>query len=444
MQGVRLADVPVRTVDAAMLRIIDSLGVAAAALGAPPARALRQIAPNVTNEPRARLWGSDILTPPGFAALSNGGMVRYLDMNDAYTMTSTAHPSDNLAGLIALAEALGRDVSDAVLAATVSYEVQCRLCDAAPFHLNGWDQPLAGAPGAAMGAAALLGLDAATTHHALSLAVTPNLPTYQTRHGTLSMWKGLAGPNGARAGIEAAIMAEAGITAPENPFDGPAGVWALITGDVRPVNLPGKAADHVFAIEQSDIKLYPVRNAIQLPLTIALDARRTVAAERIASIDIWTTAHSFEKPSKDPALWAPETRESADHSLPFCVAAALIDGEVSVDTFVTERYLAADIRDLMSKINIHFDPAFDALAPSVRACRLVIRDTDGELHTFERHWRPDDPMRQPDRPRVLEKAEHLARDSLTADAADRFMECLRALSPEMPAADIAPMFPKVA
>ncbi len=429
-----------RTIDAAVLRIIDSLGVAVPAMDSPPVKALKAVAPVVSNGLKARLWNAGGDTTPGFAALTNGAMVRYLDMNDAYTMTSTAHPSDNIAGMLAVAEACGKKLSDIICAVTISYEIQCRFCDVAPFHQHGWDQGIIGAPAAAMGAGWILGLDATQLRDALAIAVTPNLPTYQTRKGTLSMWKGLAGPYAARAGVDAALFSLSGITGPASPIDGPFGLWRQTLGDTQQIALPRDFAGHTFAIEQSDIKFFPVRNACQLPVMLALDARPSIAMDNVSNIEIWTDGHFFGEPSQDPALWAPTTRESADHSLPFCIAAALVDGDISTATFETERYLDLDIRNVIAKTKIAFDSEFTALAPGTRSCRLIIEDQNGKSLRFERRSAPGDRHRQPPYDEVIRKVRKLAASRLSDAQSERFVSFLQDVSPELAAREMAVSF----
>ena len=185
-----------------------------AAYLAPPARIARRLAPSTTGDRAARLWGPLTHTTIDMAAFANGVMVRYLDLNDAWRTKDAHHPSDYLPGIIAVAEAYGRSGREMIVALAVAYEIMCRFTDIVPFNTAGWDQPVTGAIATAMAAGKLIGLDRDAMAHALSLAVTPNLCTYQTRAGELSMWKGCAGPNGARNGIFAALLAAEGMTGP--------------------------------------------------------------------------------------------------------------------------------------------------------------------------------------------------------------------------------------
>jgi len=189
----RFEDLPASTVHAAKARLLDSAAVGLAAYAAPPVRILRKCAPRVEGPWAATLWGTRDKTTPDHAALVNGTMVRYLDLNDAYRTLDASHPSDNLPGLVAAAQALGSSGRELILALFISYEIQCRFTDTVPFNAAGWDQPVVGAQAAALAVGRMMGLDAEQLAHALSLSVVPHLCTYQTRSGELSM-RGSPGP----------------------------------------------------------------------------------------------------------------------------------------------------------------------------------------------------------------------------------------------------------
>ncbi len=414
--GLRYSDIPAATIKAAKGRLLDSMGCAMAGLLAPPVRAARKLAYPIAGTDGARLFGTLTRTAPDLAALVNGTMVRYLDMSDAFLMTSTAHPSDNIPGLIAIAEEAGASGKDLILAIVISYEVQCQLADAAAFQVEGWDQPVAGAPAAALAAGRLLGLKKPQLHDALAMAAVPNLATMQTRAGKLSMWKGVAGPNAARQGVFAAQLAAAGMTGPEDPFEGDFGLWAQTVGAPHPVKIPKKLNGHTFALMQTNIKTYPVRDSIQVPIMAALKLREKVSAADIETLRIDTYAKSFARAVEDTALWEPSTRESADHSLPFCVAAALLDGAVSPETFARKRYLDKDARRLIKRMQMNLDDAFDKVAPATRTCRLVATTKDGKEISVQHRQTLRDIERGPSKQTFEEKFHTLAATSLPEDA----------------------------
>lgn len=368
----RLDDAGQRGIDAAKARLLDSIGVAMAAYLAPPVRIGRRMAQPTAGSLRARLWGSGTLTTPEAAAFANGVMVRYLDLNDAYRTRDAHHPSDYVPGILAVAEAKGASGRDFLAAVIVAYEIMCRFTDTVPFNDRGWDQPVSGALATALACGRLLGLSRESLRDALALALIPNLCTYQTRAGELSMWKGCAGPNGARNGVFAALLASEGMTGPYNAFDGVFGVWNQATrGEVFKIDLPAAGHKGSWGIIQSNIKSFPVRDSCQLPIMTALELREKLAGRPIERLVIDTYKSAHAGAVKDPELWAPKTRETADHSMLFSAACALIDGKVTPDSFEAARFLDRDVLDLIGSTTVNILDDFTAATPAVRNCRIT-------------------------------------------------------------------------
>jgi 2-methylcitrate dehydratase len=413
---------PAKAVHAAKARLLDSLAVGLAAFMAPPVRIARRVAPAVTDAWSARIWGSGARTTPDMAAFVNGTMVRYLDLNDAYRTLDASHPSDNLPGLLAVCEARGLSGRDLILALAIAFEIQCRFTDTVPFNAAGWDQPVVGAMAAALGAGRVMGLDAEQLGHAVSLAAIPHLATYQTRAGELSMWKGCAGPNGARHGVFAARLAEEGMTGPYNAFEGVFGIWKQALGKPASFALPepGKAAS--YGIMQTNIKKYAVRDSCQLPIDTALELRGKLDPARIRKLAVDTYKSAHAGAVADPELWKPATRETADHSMPFSIAAALADGDVTPESFERGRFKDADVLKLIGMMAIEINAEFSQATPGIRNCRITATLDDGASVVAHRRvtmaeieqGTPDD---------VLErKFERLVRGMLPAEARRRLID----------------------
>jgi 2-methylcitrate dehydratase len=372
------APLPPGAVHAAKARVLDSMGCALAAFFAPPVKALRRVTPDAGGPWSARVWGSGQRTSPEMAALVSGTMVRYLDLNDAYRTLDASHPSDNIPGLLAVAEATGATGADALRAIALSYEIQCRFTDTVPFNDKGWDQPVVGEIAAALATGCMLGLGRDELGHAVSLAVIPNMATYQTRSGELAMWKGCAGPNGARNGIFAARLAQAGMTGPYDCFEGIFGVWKQGLGAPGRFVLPGDGYDGVPGIQQTNIKRYPVRDSCQLPIDTALDLRQRLAGRKPVALRVETYKSAYAGAVADRELWAPKTRETADHSMPFSIAAGLLDGGVDAQTFERARFTDADVLEVIGMMTVDIVPEFSQATPAVRNCRITASLREGE------------------------------------------------------------------
>ena len=436
--GLQLDELSPPVLHHAKRRVIDTIAGALAACESTPARIARRLAPEVSNGRSARLFGSLARTSPEMAAFANGVMLRFLDINDTHRTIDGSHPSDNLSGVLAVAEDLGASGRDFLLALTISYEIQCRFVDSVPFNDNGWDQPVPGVMACALACGRLLGLDREALRHALALAVIPNLCTYQTRAGELSMWKGCAAANGARQGVFAAYLAAEGMTGPYEAFDGVFGLWNQTLGKPFEVRPFARAGD-VFAVTQTNIKKFPVRDSCQLPVETALALRAKVAAGDIEKLRIVTYRSAHKGAVADPELWRPRTRETADHSMPVSIALALIDGDITGASFDRERFLDDDVLALIGRTEVVVSDEFSSRTPGVRDCRLEAVDKAGETHVAHLAWTAEDIARGPGDDEIEDKFHRYAGVLLAAPERTRLLERLWHLDSVDDVADVLPL-----
>tara|TARA_Y200000002_G_scaffold367716_1_gene360046 strand:- start:1265 stop:2635 length:1371 start_codon:yes stop_codon:yes gene_type:complete len=381
----RFNDLPPNAILASKMRLLDSVGVAIAAFEAKPSKIARSLACEVTGQEVAQIWGTGKLAPLEDVAFANGVMVRYLDLNDAWRTKDAHHPSDYLPAILAVAESLALSGKDFITALATAYEIMCRFTDNVPFNDAGWDQPVTGSIATALAAGKLMGLEREKLMHSIALAIIPNLSTYQTRAGELSMWKGCAGPNGARNGVFAARLAREGMSGPFNAFEGIFGVWnQTLSGKKFDINLPDFTSPWDWGIEQTNIKTHAVRDSCQLPIFTAIDLKEKLNGKKITSLKIETYKSAWEGAVKDPELWAPKTRETADHSMLFSVACALADGKVVPDSFEEKRFLDADIIDIIKQCEVNVLDEFSNATPQRRNCRIIATTEDGERITAHR------------------------------------------------------------
>jgi 2-methylcitrate dehydratase len=258
------------------------------------------------------------------------------------------------------------------------------LCDACSLRKQGIDHVTYGALSSAAAACKLLGLDAQRTTHALGIAGVCNVALRQTRAGELSMWKGCAFANAARNGVFAALLAGEGLTGPAPIFEGELGFMKLVTlqsFDVAPFGGNGRP----FMINQTYIKFWPAEYHSQSAIDAAFQLRADIGADlgKIKSIDIHTFEAGYNIIGKYPEAWAPRTRETADHSLPYCTAVALLDGEVGLAQFAPERFTSPDVVALTAKVKVHLDDALTPRYPRGIPNRITLTLDDGRIFTRE-------------------------------------------------------------
>ena len=371
----RFEDLPAPVVHEAKRRFIDSFGTAVGAMDADAYAIAKRCAVRVQSQSGAGILGGG-RSSAEWATFVNGLLIRYLDYNDTYLSLEPAHPSDNLAAVLGAGEMAGADGRALITAAVLAYEIQCRLCDAASLRQHGWDHVTYGAISSAVAACKLLGLDATKTTHAIGMAGVANVALRQTRAGELSMWKGCAFANAARNGVFAALLAAEGLTGPAPIFEGELGIMKLLTGPFTVPVLGGRGTP--FMISQTYIKFWPAEYHSQSAIEAALQLRPEVNDIRnVAAIDIHTFDAAVDIIGKDPEKWRPRTRETADHSLPYCAAVALADGDITRAQFDPQRFTDPALLDLVARTKVHRDPLLSKRYPQGIPSRLTVTLRNG-------------------------------------------------------------------
>jgi len=372
----RYENLSANTVHETRRHLIDTFASALGAFDEPVSVMSRAVAARYRSDDQARVWGSDIITTPELAAFANGVMTRSLDVSDTYLGKSRGHPSDMIPGLVAVAEMEHADAKALINAIVLAYDVYCSFCKHVDINSGGWDQPVYTVLGCALGAAKLMKLDDEATGHALSLALTPNLALSQARRGSLSSWKGCAGANGSRNAVFAALLAKEGFTGPGEVFEGSGGFWDAVGRSDWP--LPDTPM-----IGETRTKSLPVCYHGQSSVFAAIELREKVDLKQIEEIQVDGYQVAVFMMGGDASRWAPTTRETADHSLPYCVAIGLLDGELTSASFADERLRDPAVAELMRKVKVSEDPALSAQYPEGAPGRVSIRMKSGEKHVVE-------------------------------------------------------------
>jgi 2-methylcitrate dehydratase len=370
-------DLPAEVVHDCKRRIIDTIGCAIAAFDAEPARIARAVATRAALDNGATVIGTAHRTLPELAAFANSAASRYIEGNDTYP-GGGGHPSDCLLPILAVAQASGAGMPQAIAGIVLGYEAHRYLFRAFPMRKHALDYVLYNAVSSAVGASKVLGLTLAQTANAIALAAVPNLGTDISRRGHLTMWKGCAAANAARNGVFAAIMAQAGMAGPPTPFED--GLTAVIGAEdvcSFPVDPMG------FSLPKADYKFFLSEFHAQGPAFLALELRPQVRLDDIERIEVFTYHFAWFEIGSGAEKWKPTTRETADHSMPYVVAAVLIDGAYTDAVFEPERFGDPRTLKLMQKITITEDAEFNRRYPASLPCRMTIRLKNGETRTAE-------------------------------------------------------------
>lgn len=366
------------------IRVLDSLGCAIGALQGGPIQQLRSHIEDFGGRPLVTLIGGG-KTAPDRAAFYNSALVRYLDYNDSYLARGeTCHPSDNLGAVLAASEYAGKSGKDLLTALALAYQVQGRLSEEAPVRAKGFDHTTQGAYAAAAGVAKALGLDAGQVAHAVAISGTANNALRVTRTGKLSNWKGLAYPNTVFGATHAAFLAKQGITGPLEVFEGNKGFMDAIAGrfeiDWQHENLE--------AVRRSILKKYNAEVHSQSTLEGILDlkAAHTLHPAEIERVELETfdVAYSIIGGGEEGNKHRVGSKEEADHSLPYMIAVALLDGEVTPAQYIQQRIEREDVQTLLRKVTVQPVADLSARFPQEMPCRIQVVLKNGQRYRIEK------------------------------------------------------------
>src|SRR5881628_2747429 len=374
--------------------VMDTVGCALGGAESPPAKIARAAASEITSASPSTVLISGQKTSPDLAAFANGVMIRYLDFNDTYAGSPTCHPSDLLAPVLAVVDAR-----------------------------NGSGK---GVIAAAVAAAKLFGLAKEQMAHAISLAVSSHIGLEQVRRGQISHWKGCALANASRNAVFCAMLAAKGMTGPEEAFEGKAGF--LNSTGIRIEIRPFADSAESYRIMKARMKAFPSGYFSQSAVEAILNLRSQIPdLDDIKEIRLQTFPAGYEVMGSGEANWQPETRESADHSLPFVMAVALMEGIVEIRHYDQMYYKRPDVRALMQKIKVRIGEEPVAAWPEVPLNIVDVEMKSGKvlstrvayhLGHFKR-WMTEEEQERKFRP--------LAEPLLPKKQIDDLLACLRRL-----------------
>lgn len=349
-------DLPASTVRAAELRVYDSFAVGLLALREDPVRRLVDHAVAKCGAGEAPILGTEHTSSSEYAAFANAAAIRYLDWNDTYLAAEAAHPSCNLGAVLAAGAANESSGRDLLLATVLAYEVQCRLCDLAAFTERGFDHVNWGLVSVPLAVGKLMGLSEDALGEAVSIALAGHLGTLQARQPPITEWKGFAFGNAARNGVAAAEMARDGVRGPSAIFAGEHGVGTVVDGRLDAADLD---LGEGFLIEETHLKRYPVcHHALAgIDAVVEITEEAALDLDDVAAIDVATYEIAIRTTAGE-GKWRPTTRGTADHSLPYCLARAFLDGTVGPDDLEGDRLAEPDVLALMDAVSVHHEEAY--------------------------------------------------------------------------------------
>ena len=381
--GLRYEDLPSEVVHTAKVRVIDTLGSLIGGFFAEPCRIARNVAAQMPNPDGATVIGTRIKTSPDMAAYVNAATARYVETNDIYHWPGAfgGHPSDVLTPVLGVAEHVRASGQALITTIVLAYEVYQRFSDIFRNEGMGFDHTNFCCLGSAVAAGKLLGLTPIELAHCISMAAVPNVILRQVRADHYSMYKAVASGHAGRAGVFAAILAKAGMEGPHLPFEGKAGWCGHVARDRLTLGAMGGAGTP-FKILHSIIK---PRACCGTTISSVMAAEKVAPLRNMADVKKVTVEvyqKAKERVGSGEHRWNPDSRESADHSIPYVVAATLIDGTVTPRSFNDAHLWNPELRALIHKVavveNAEFTAAYVRL-PVEHHTRVTVEMGSGEL-----------------------------------------------------------------
>ncbi|MSR18631.1 MAG: MmgE/PrpD family protein [Phycisphaerales bacterium] len=339
---------------------------------------------------------SGFKTNPVDAAFMNNHMIRAMDYNDIYWKADPCHPSDIIAGPLALCEMLGLSGKDLLLGTAIAYEIEMRLCE---FGLPGvreygWHHATLTAFAAPIAAGRMLGLSVTQMINAIGISASRTFTPGAVTAGKLTNMKNTVDPWAARMGVESALLAKRGYTGPEHIIDGKEGLFAVFNhvqykgsparfdAELLTRDLP-KCPKCRWRILDCGMKSFPVEALSHAPLTAMMKVvqQNGIKPDQVTEIKVEVIARAADILG-DPHKYRPDSKETADHSLPYCMAVGLVDGMVTPLQFKEERVLDKKLIPVMDMVKVVPNEEFEALFPKFQPSRVTITTKDGKSYSL--------------------------------------------------------------
>jgi 2-methylcitrate dehydratase len=415
---------PADVVHQAKRLLVDTLGCAIGGYPSEPSKIARAMAEHISSRQPATILGSGQQTSLELATFANGVMIRYLDFNDGYTGKESGHPSDAVAAVLSPAEVAHADGKAVITATVLAYEVFCRLCDAVSVRRRGFDHVTVGVMASTAAAAKTLGLTREQACEAFHLSIAANNALYQTRIGDVSLWKGCAFANASRNAIFAAQLASQGLTGPAPIFEGAGGFFNAISGEPFALE-PFGGHGQPFKILDCTVKRFPLGLYSQTVVEAALQARQQLASvDDIEEVHIQTLQTAVNIMAGDAEKWHPSNRETADHSMPYTAAVALMYGTVEPRHFGAEYWQDPRLLNLVQKIKVSVSEEANRRAPEAMLSTVDVVTATGQRHSAEVAYHRGH-YKNPMSDREIEtKFRALAQDWLTSRQIDTLLDRL--------------------
>ena len=422
--------------------LLDSIGCALGGFQQHDVAIALEVLDEIAGPGKATLIGSGKQMDPVSAALANALMIRCMDYNDIYWKQDPSHPSDIFPAAIAACERAGSDGRELIVGLVLGHEFEMRLCEAAfpGIRERGWHHATLTAFVSPIVAGRMLRLSAQQVQHAIGISASARATLGAVTAGRLTMMKNTVDPMATQSGMLAALLAEKGYTGPEHVIDGKEGL-AHCLGPKWNLDLLTDGLGESWRIPQCGMKAFPTEALTHTPISavLALVKDNGLSPNDIARVHIRTTARGADILS-DPSKYDPRTKETADHSLPYVIAAAIAERQVTPLQFTPAKIMDPLIREQLKKIVVTADPGIEELFPALQRVIVRIHTIDGREFTQQLDYPKGDPRNPLTDGEIEEKFEALSGPVMSRDAQRRAIDAIWNLEKQSSVTNLMQLF----
>jgi 2-methylcitrate dehydratase len=378
---VRFDTLPSEVIRESGRRLLDALGCMIAGAEGLTTQQVRKTALALGGAPVSSILGTRDSTSCEKAALVNGTALRFLDFMDGHPGPYPCHPCFNIPPIIAVAEHAGSDGRELATAIVIGYEIMPRFQENAglpDLGARGWAGTTNLAFSVPLACARLLHLNREQSINALGISVTHGGVMDGASHGQMPTSKSILDGVAAMNAIVACLLAQQGVTGPHEAIDGTGGYANAVAGSCDYEKLLAPIGRH--KILETYTKLYNTVKCGQTAVgaALALAREHRVSAREIAEIRIGLARRDAASQTRNPPSERPKNRDTANHSVRFCVAAALVEDELTSDQFEPDKLSSPAIVDLFDRTSVYWDESVEHHWPFANPATITIRTTSGQ------------------------------------------------------------------
>jgi 2-methylcitrate dehydratase len=440
--GLKFEDLSQDAIYQAKRFLLDSIGCALGGYQQHDVVIALEVLNELAGPGQATLIGTGAQVDPVTASLANALMIRCMDYNDIYWKQDPSHPSDIFPAAMACCERAGGDGRELIVGLVLGHEFEMRLCEAAfpGIRERGWHHATLTAFVSPIVAARMLHLDWKKMQHAIGISASGRATLGAVTAGKLTMMKNTVDPLATQSGVLSALLAEKGYTGPEHVIDGKEGLVHCF-GPEWKLNVLTDGFGESWRITQCGMKAFPTEALTHTPISavLALVKDHDVKPHEVAKVHIRTTARGADILS-DASKYDPHTKETADHSLPYVIAAAIAERQVTPLQFTMEKIMHPAIRAQLDKIVVAADPEIEKVFPALQRVIVTIHTTDGRQLSKQLDYPKGDPRNPLTDREVEEKFEALAEPVMTPAAQRKAIDAIWSLEKQTTISELMQLF----